>query len=310
MKYTLVATGGTFDKLHRGHRDFLEYVLSLGDKVVLGLTSDAYIKAHKNDQEVAPFEKRKADLEAYLDSIQAKDRVEIVSIDDQYGPSISGDYLLDAIVVTEDTKSGGEQVNKKREEIGLLPLPIEVFMLTKTSDGVPISSSRIRKEILLLPPTLRILLQAPIGDITYDVPNDIDSAKTITVGDVTTKNFLEAGIQPFLCVIDNKIERRDVKFDTEFDADTRIIRLENQPGTINKEAFKVLEKMFGQTVHNAIIVDGEEDLLVLPVIIHAPLGFTVFYGQPHAGMIQVLVTEEVKKRTQDLLGQFDTSDPF
>lgn len=306
MKYTLVATGGTFDKLHRGHRDFLEFVLSLGDRVVLGLTSDAYIQEHKNGQDIASFEKRKEDLEAYFESIQAKDRVKIVSIDDQYGPSISGDYLLDAIVVTEDTKSGGEQVNKKREELGLLPLPIEVFKIVTTPDGVPISSTRIRQEILLLPPTLRILLQAPIGDIIYDVPNDIDSAKTVTVGDVTTKNFLEAGIQPFLCIIDHKIERRDVKFESEFDPDTRIIRLNNQPATINKEAFNILEKMFSQSVHNAIIVDGEEDLLVLPVIVHAPLGFTVFYGQPHVGMIQVLVTDAIKKRAHELLSQFNS----
>ncbi len=306
MKYKTVAIGGTFDRLHHGHRAFINYALSLGDKVILGLTSDNYISQYKSNQRVSPFETRMNELEVFLRGIHAQDRVGIVSIDDPYGPAISGEYLLDALIVSEDTKEGGEKINQKREEVGLLPLPIEVVQLVTTDDGVPISSTRIRQEILVLPPTLRVLLQAPLGDIIYDVPNDINSAKTITVGDVTTKKFLESGVQPFLSVIDNKINREHVQFEVEVDPVTRVIRLNNQPATINKEIFIILEKMFQESIISMIIVEGEEDLLVLPIVKAAPVGFVVYYGQPHVGMIRVEVNEKTKKQAEDFISQFNS----
>ncbi len=308
MKYTSVVTGGTFDKLHRGHRDFIEFVLSLGDKVILGLTSDFYVQGHKNGKNVASFNTRKAVLEAYFDSIHAKDRVRIVAIDDQHGPAISGDYLLDAIVVTEDTKGGADQVNKKRKELGLLPLSVEVFKMVTTPDGVPISSTRIRQEVLLLPPTLRALLQVPFGEVIYAVPDVVISAKTITVGDVTTKKFLDSGYQPFLSIIDNRIERKDIPFEAQYDFHTRVVRLDNKAATISKEIFGILEQMFQEAVNNMIIVNGEEDLLVLPVLLYAPLGFTVYYGQPHVGMIKIAITRDAKKRAKDIISQFNLSE--
>ena len=48
----------------------------------------------------------------------------------------------------------------------------------------------------------------------------------------------------------------------------------------------------------AIIVEGEEDLLTLPVIKFAPLGALVVYGQPYVGMVLVMVTERTKVETE------------
>ena len=43
MKYKKVATGGTFDHIHAGHRRLLEKSFEVGEEVVIGLTSDEFV---------------------------------------------------------------------------------------------------------------------------------------------------------------------------------------------------------------------------------------------------------------------------
>jgi len=49
-KYELVATGGTFDVIHKGHMELLEKAFSISSNVIIGLTSDelAEKKREKN----------------------------------------------------------------------------------------------------------------------------------------------------------------------------------------------------------------------------------------------------------------------
>jgi pantetheine-phosphate adenylyltransferase len=41
-KYNKVAVGGTFDKFHEGHRLLVEKAFQIGDKVLIGVTSDEF----------------------------------------------------------------------------------------------------------------------------------------------------------------------------------------------------------------------------------------------------------------------------
>jgi uncharacterized protein (UPF0218 family) len=50
-----------------------------------------------------------------------------------------------------------------------------------------------------------------------------------------------------------------------------------------------------------IFVNGEEDLLVLPVCIHAPDNAVVMYGQPHEGLVIVKIIPEIRNKVQTLL---------
>ena len=47
-EFKKVAVGGTFDQLHRGHRALLGKAFEVGDKVVIGLTSDAFVERWVN----------------------------------------------------------------------------------------------------------------------------------------------------------------------------------------------------------------------------------------------------------------------
>ena len=46
-KLNLVATGGTFDYIHIGHIKLLSTAFEISDHVIIGLTSDKFVKRYK-----------------------------------------------------------------------------------------------------------------------------------------------------------------------------------------------------------------------------------------------------------------------
>jgi len=173
--YKTIAIAGTFDLLHKGHRSFISRAFELGEKVIIGLTSDemAQRKSQKFNPEpeqarfrVAPYRSliwywgkisnyktRYEELRNYLEKENLITRAEIISIDDIYGPAlpcgrrgrpaITNDRI-EALVVTKETYFGARKVNQKRRELGLGPLKIITVLFVKAQDGRRIASTRIR----------------------------------------------------------------------------------------------------------------------------------------------------------------------
>jgi hypothetical protein len=54
-----------------------------------------------------------------------------------------------------------------------------------------------------------------------------------------------------------------------------------------------------------IVVNGEEDLLVIPAVLLAKNGSAVVYGQPGRGMVLIKVTEKKKDIIQKLLDEME-----
>jgi uncharacterized protein (UPF0218 family) len=123
------------------------------------------------------------------------------------------------------------------------------------------------------------------------------------VGDFTTKKILEAGLEPDIVVVDNRVMRIDVP---PLDMENRtIISCINQPGTVDRNAWKALRKAVNLKSRVSVIVEGEEDLLVLPLVSLTPIGSLIIYGQPEEGMVVVEVTEEMKGWTEDFLSKME-----
>ena len=138
-----VALGGTFDPVHDGHRALFERAFELGD-VTVGLTSDELApKTRREDRHVRPFERRRADLDAELEEFAARyDRdFEIRKLEEPTG--IATEPEFDALVVSPETKEGGEHINEIRAERGHDPLEIVVVDHVRAEDGGIISSTRI-----------------------------------------------------------------------------------------------------------------------------------------------------------------------
>lgn len=64
---------------------------------------------------IEPYSVRVQRLQEFLQDIKPSLQVEVVPLDDPFGVSIV-DPLLECIVVSEETRKGGEAVNKKRIE--------------------------------------------------------------------------------------------------------------------------------------------------------------------------------------------------
>ena len=139
--------GGPFDILHIGHEALLTQASNIGDKILVGLTTDERAKKGRNANFLNSYAIRKRNLESFLDSLGFLDKFEIVPLNDDWGPSVI-DEDFDAIIVSGETKSTADIINKIRSKEGRNELQIVVVPMIKAFDGKYISSSRIiKKEI-------------------------------------------------------------------------------------------------------------------------------------------------------------------
>ena len=77
----LVYTVGTFDLLHVGHLDLLEYCKTLGDKFVVGVASDEVVASYKRNVPVIPLEQRMRMIKALkcVDDVVSYDKLDYVT---------------------------------------------------------------------------------------------------------------------------------------------------------------------------------------------------------------------------------------
>jgi len=143
LKYRSVATGGTFDHLHKGHHALLARSFALGDVVVIGVTSDAFASRQGKTPDQS-YEERVEALERWLNSNFPGRGHVIAKLDDFFGPGIAS-REVEAIVVTQETAARVPLANSLRAERGYPPLEVDILDHVLADDGRPISSTRIRR---------------------------------------------------------------------------------------------------------------------------------------------------------------------
>ena len=144
MKFRKVVVGGTFDYLHDGHLALLSKAFEVGERVVIGMTSDdMQLLLRKDSAGIQPVAVR---LWSVLDALRHRGwlaRTDISIISDPFGPA-AVDRDADAIVVSPETRLRVDELNAIRASRGLRPLEIVELPFVLAEDGQPISSIKIR----------------------------------------------------------------------------------------------------------------------------------------------------------------------
>jgi GTP-dependent dephospho-CoA kinase len=157
---------------------------------------------------------------------------------------------------------------------------------------------------LRLPDSLRDELKAPLGILLKDATKENiakhipKNSYVITVGDATTEKMLALGFAPSLQIVDG-YEKRGKRTPPQSNA-TKLY-CDNPAAQITQQSIDLIRQAFSSRPPIQILVNGEEDLLVIPVCIYAPQNSIVLYGQPNEGLVIVQITQEIRNKTKNLL---------
>ena len=158
-----------------------------------------------------------------------------------------------------------------------------------------------------LPDSLREQMKIPLGILLPESQTQKDEIQKylsensyiITVGDRTTEKMIDFDLIPSLQIIDGQ-EKREKRIPPKLENETELT-VDNPAAEITPQSISIIKKAFTMQSPVRILVNGEEDLLVLPVCIHAPDNAVVMYGQPHEGLVIVKITTEIRNKVQTLL---------
>ena len=137
-----VIAAGTFDRFHTGHKLFLLSGIEKSEKLLVGITSEKYLKKWKptNNIDILSFQERLKKLKEFLSKFSSD--YELFKINDPIGPAVKKG---EGIMVSKNTQKRAEEINKYREKKGIKKLKIIKVKMAQAEDGKEISSSQIRK---------------------------------------------------------------------------------------------------------------------------------------------------------------------
>jgi len=141
-EFFLIATGGTFDIIHRGHLTLLSNAFSISDKVIIGLTSDE-LAEKKGKLTINKYEKRLETLTQVISKQFPNSSFQISKLDNDFGPAVL-EKGVEALVVSDEKSNQGTILNQLRADKKLSPVKIITVPMFLAKDGKRISTTRIR----------------------------------------------------------------------------------------------------------------------------------------------------------------------
>ncbi|XP_075978098.1 bifunctional Phosphopantetheine adenylyltransferase - Dephospho-CoA kinase isoform X2 [Anticarsia gemmatalis] len=192
--YENVALGGTFDRLHNGHKILLSQAALRATKLVtVGVTDVNLIQSKKLWELIEPVDVRMKRVLNFLKDINPDLEYNVFPLKDLYGPT-KDDPKYQLIVVSEETLKGANKINEKRVEGGLAPMDVHVIGLA--ADSHPQRSSEEEEKVSSSNQRMRLLgtmLKPPVPNPHIpDWPYVIGLAGGIASGKSTIAEKLRA----------------------------------------------------------------------------------------------------------------------
>lgn len=167
---------------------------------------------------------------------------------------------------------------------------------------------------LILHLELRSQLQTPQGElisgtIEETTPELVRRTKefdgpVIAVGDVVTEILINHGVRPYLIITDGYTKREKLTTWPDYPG-YLIIETKCPAAQITKTTWTALKEISSDDRDNNkyhMKVDGEEDLLVLPIIHEFEKGM-IIYGQPNVGAVIRVINTEAKEFNLKIMQQ-------
>lgn len=330
INFKFCTIGGTFDRLHIGHKTLINVALILSKEILIGVTSDQFARSLRKvmAELIEPYELRKRNIEEFLLSLGKSNSSYICKLDDPFSPALALEFAtrLDSIVISEEPSVVERtlSLNEARLDRGLNPLIIIQIPLIRDPYGEVISSTRYRLNDFFPPPrppefrlTNEVIekIREPKGTIV-ESPRDLPDPQifknkgVIVIGDAAFMNLSKCGYPISVAIVDFKIQREEVRYATFYfiDKERRIIKVPpmipviNRPGTISIESWYSILIALVQESPTIVTVYGEEDLLGFPATILAPEGSLIVYGDPfRKKLVYFIVDSEHKEDASNLL---------
>lgn len=136
------------------------------------------------------------------------------------------------------------------------------------------------------------------------------SGRIVSVGDITTITLLDCGILPDVAFVDYICRREKITKEERGKLDAfkaREILVKNPAGMVSRELWEACRQVLSpkQKYPIKVVVEGEEDLAVIPAIIHSPNNSSILYGQPSEGIVLIIVDDFQKERAKAFYNDSD-----
>ena len=141
-EYSLVAMGGTFDIIHKGHLTLLSNAFAVSDKVIIGITSDE-LATKKGKILVNKYDQRFENLISVISKEFPNSSFQISKLENDFGPAVL-EKEVEALIVSDETSTQGNILNQLRAEKKIPPIQIVIVPMFLAKDGVRISTTRIK----------------------------------------------------------------------------------------------------------------------------------------------------------------------
>ena len=154
-------------------------------------------------------------------------------------------------------------------------------------------------------------MKIPLGELLPENQADKSNIKKflsensyiISVGDRTTEKMIDFDLIPSLQIIDGQ-EKREKREPPKLEHAIELT-VDNPAAEITSESISIIKNAFTLQSPVRIFVNGEEDLLVIPSCVFAPIKSTIMYGQPNEGLVIVIVNEEIRDKAASILNSLN-----